>query len=75
MAFFNEDVLTVSAPVIGNYTTYGYVILHLPVSQIAHSQSEILDILYITSAAIFGLSLIILLSLPRPYIFPCEKSQ
>ena len=72
---FNEDVLTVSAPVIGNYTTYGYVILHLPVSQIAHSQSEILDILYITSAAIFDCPSLSFWSLPRPYIFPCEKSQ
>ena len=70
---FNEDVLTVSAPVIGNYTTYGYVILHLPVSQIAHSQSEILDILYITSAAIFGLSLIILLVFTQTVYLPLRK--
>ena len=70
---FNEDVLTVSAPVTGNYTTYGYVILHLPVSEIAHSQSNILDILYITSAAIFGLSLIILLVFTQTVYLPLRK--
>ena len=69
----NEDFLTVSAPVNGNYTTYGYVILHLPVSRIAHSQSEILDILYITSAAIFGLSLIILLVFTQTVYLPLRK--
>ena len=49
------------------------MILHLPVSQIAHSQSEILDILYITSAAIFGLSLIILLVFTQTVYLPLRK--
>ena len=41
--------------------------------QIAHSQSEILDILYITSAAIFGLSLIILLVFTQTVYLPLRK--
>ena len=45
---FDQNVLSVSAPVTGNYTTYGYVLIHLPISEIANSQSHILDILYMT---------------------------
>ena len=45
---FDQNVLSVSAPVTGNYTTYGYVLIHLPISEIAKSQSHILDILYMT---------------------------
>ena len=58
---FNENVLSVSAPITGNYNTYGYVLIHLPLSQITQSQNDILNILYITSAIVFALSLIILL--------------
>lgn len=35
---FDQNVLSVSAPVTGNYTTYGYVLIHLPISEIANSQ-------------------------------------
>ena len=38
---FDQNVLSVSAPVTGNYTTYGYVLIHLPISEIANSQSHI----------------------------------
>ena len=70
---FDEDVLTVSAPVTGNYTTYGYVIIHLPLNQISQSQRGILDILYITSAAVFGLSMIILLVFTQTVYLPLRK--
>ena len=43
---FAEDVMTVSAPITGNYTTYGYVLIHLPLSQIQSSQDSYLNILY-----------------------------
>lgn len=49
---FNENVLSVSAPITGNYNTYGYVLIHLPLSQITQSQNDILNILYITSAIV-----------------------
>ena len=70
---FQEDVLSVSAPITGNYNTYGYILIHLPLSQIAHSQDNILDILYITSAIIFLLSLIILLIFTQTVYFPLRK--
>ena len=70
---FDQNVLSVSAPVTGNYTTYGYVLIHLPVSEIADSQSHILDILYMTCAIIFGLSLIILVVFTITVYLPLRK--
>ncbi len=70
---FSEEVLSVSAPIVGNYNTYGYVLIHLPLSQIAQSQTNILDILYLTSLVIFCLSLIILLVFTQTVYFPLRK--
>lgn len=70
---FTEDVLSVSAPIIGNYNTYGYIIIHLPLSRIAASQTGILNILYISSGIIFALSLIILLVFTQTVYFPLKK--
>ena len=60
-SLFAEDVLSVSAPITGNYNTYGYVLIHLPMSQVKDAQNGVLNILYITSFLIFVLSSIILL--------------
>ena len=57
---FTQDVLTVSAPITGNYQTYGYVLVHLPISELIAMRDGIIDILFISSGIIFGLSLIIL---------------
>ncbi|MFR5602398.1 MAG: sensor histidine kinase [Lachnospiraceae bacterium] len=70
---FADEVLSVSAPITGNYSTHGYVIIHMPVSQIAASQNSILNIIYITSAVIFGLSLILLLVFTQTVYFPLKK--
>ena len=70
---FNENVLSVSAPITGNYNTYGYVLIHLPLSQITQSQNDILNILYITSAIVFALSLIILLVFTQTVYLPLRK--
>lgn len=70
---FHEDVLSVSAPITGNYNTYGYVIIHLPLSIIRQSQNNILNVLYITSAVIFALSMIILLVFTNTVYFPLKK--
>ena len=70
---FSEKVLSVAAPVTGNYTTYGYVLIHLPLSQITQAQSRILDILYITSGIIFLLSLTILLVFTMTVYLPLRK--
>lgn len=67
------DVLSVSAPITGNYNTYGYVIIHLPLSQIVNEQNGILNILYISAGMIFALSLIILLVFTQTVYFPLKK--
>lgn len=70
---FDEQVLSVSAPIIGNYNTYGYVLIHLPLSQIEASRTGILNILYISSGIIFALSSIILLVFTKTVYFPLKK--
>ena len=70
---FSGNVLSVSAPITGNYNTYGYVLVHLPISEINQSQNGILSILYITSAVLFGLSLIILLVFTQTVYLPLRK--
>ena len=70
---FLKDVMTVSAPITGNYTTYGYVLIHLPMSQIQSSKDGFLNILYIVSCIIFGLSLIILLVFNKTVYIPLKK--
>lgn len=71
--FFEGNVLSVSAPITGNYNTYGYVLIHLPMSQISSSQDSILTILYLTAAMLFGLSLIILFVFTQTVYLPLRK--
>jgi len=70
---FAEEVLSVIAPITGNFTTYGYVTIHMPMSLVMKSQNEILNILYKTAAIIFLLSLIILLIFTRTVYSPLKK--
>ncbi|WP_349945004.1 HAMP domain-containing sensor histidine kinase [Lacrimispora sp. BS-2] len=70
---FSHDVLSVHAPITGNYNTYGYVVIHLPLSYLKMEREGILNIVYITSAVVFGLSLIILLVFTKNVYFPLKK--
>lgn len=70
---FPNDVLSVSAPITGNYTTYGYVIIHMPLNQLEAKRNGILNILYVTSAIIFALSLLIILVFTKTVYFPLKK--
>lgn len=70
---FPEDVLSVCAPITGNYNTYGYVTIHLPLSELQVSKNNILNLLYIASAIVFGLSLIILLVFTKTVFFPLKR--
>ena len=62
---FPGEVLSVSAPITGNYNTYGYVI--------TAAQNGILNILYISAGIIFALSLIILLVFTQTVYIPLKK--
>lgn len=70
---FDSDVLSVSAPITGNMTTYGYVAIHLPVSTIQAEQNSFLNIVYITSVILFLLSLIILVVFTTVVYLPLRK--
>lgn len=70
---FTYDVLSVSAPITGNYNTYGYVLVHLPMSQIGDASNSSLNVVYISAAIIFVLSLIILLVFTKTVYFPLKK--
>ncbi len=70
---FSYEVLSVSAPITGNYNTYGYVMIHLPMSVIWDTSNSNLNIVYITFAILFILSLIILLVFTKTVYFPLKK--
>ncbi len=71
--YFSDDVISVCAPITGNYTTHGYVLIHLPFSEIRQTRDTVLNILYISFCIIFGLSLIILLVFTLTVYFPLRK--
>lgn len=70
---FSYDVLSVSAPIAANYRTYGYILIHMPISQLTDSRDGILNILYISSFVLFILSLIILAVFTKTVYFPLKK--
>lgn len=70
---FPYDVLSVHAPITGNYTTHGYVVIHLPLSYLRAEREGILNIIYLTSGVVFALSLIILLVFTKNVYFPLKK--
>ncbi len=70
---FNGEVLSVCAPITGNYVTHGYVLIHLPIREIIQIRDQVLNSLYVTFCIIFGLSLIILLVFTIIVYFPLRK--
>ena len=58
---FSEEVISVCVPVMGNYRVLGYVVIHLPMSELTENENQILNIVYITSVIVFLLSLVILI--------------
>ena len=59
--YFDEDMITVMAPVTQGFSTKGYLLIHSPVSSIEESCSEIMVSIYICLGVIFLLSFIFLL--------------
>ncbi len=70
---FDSDTLSVLAPITGNFNTYGYVVIHMPMSQVLSDHTEILNIIYLTAGIIFFLSLIILLVFTKTVYLPLKK--
>ncbi len=59
--YFDEEVITVMAPVIQRYSTEGYLLIHSPVSGIEERCQKIMVPVYISTGVIFLLSFIFLL--------------
>jgi len=57
---FNEEVISVCAPLAGTQGINGYIIIHASISSIEASRDNLLNISYITLAVIWALSLIFL---------------
>lgn len=70
---FPYEVMSVSAPITGNYNTYGYVVVHMPTSVIRDQSYHALDVVYISAAVIFVLSLIILVVFTLTVYVPLKK--
>lgn len=70
---FDEKVLSVIAPITGNFNTYGYIVIHMPMLQVLQGRDQILNIVYVTASIIFILSLIILLVFTKTVFFPLKK--
>lgn len=71
--YFDYKVLSVLAPIIGNYKTYAYVAIHFPIYKIKLYLNEILNIIYLTGIVIYILSLLIFLIFHK-YIYKPLKS-
>lgn len=60
--YFDEDVITVMAPVTQGFSIKGYLLIHKPVSVIKTAGKRMMSPVYITVTVIFVLSFILLLA-------------
>ena len=70
---FEEDRLSVLAPIINNYKTRGYVIIHKSAAQIDENANSMLNISYMMLIVILLLSLIILIFFTEFVYKPLRK--
>ena len=70
---FREDMLSVIAPITANFTTYGYVVIHHSLEDVALESDRMLIPLYITLAIIYVLSLFIFLLIHVYIMLPLRK--
>ena len=70
---FREPVLTASAPITGRFSTYGYVLIHMPESVVLRARYDLLNFSYIVYLAVLLLSLIVLLVFHLTVYRPLQK--
>lgn len=70
---FRQDVISVYAPISGNYRVHGYVLLHLPVATALEARDSILNVVYLSGLIIFVLSLILLIVFHVSVYRPLKK--
>lgn len=70
---FNEDMLSVFAPITSNYKVRGYVVIHTSMADILTDANHLLNISYIMLIILFLLSLIILIFFTEIVYIPLRK--
>ena len=70
---FEEDMLSVFAPITSNYEVKGYVVIHSSMLELKQSKENLLKISYITFLLLFLLSGIILLIFTEAVYKPLRK--
>ncbi len=70
---FNEDVLSVFAPITANFKVQAYVVIHMPIAAIQNTANEFLNISYLMLILLFLLSLIILIFFTELVYMPLRK--
>ncbi|HIT66079.1 MAG TPA: HAMP domain-containing protein [Candidatus Merdisoma merdipullorum] len=70
---FEEDTLSVVAPITYNFRPRGYVLIHMPMSVLARERDGLLNVTYLTLLLIFALSLIILAAFTITVYRPLKK--
>ncbi len=71
--YFQEDMLSVFAPITYNYRVQGYVVIHMSMSAIRQEAYSFLNISYIMLIILFVLSLIILIFFTEIVYVPLKK--
>ncbi len=70
---FDQEVISVFAPITANYKVQAYVVVHEPVSVLQTSANEFLNISYLMLIVLFLLSLIILIFFTELVYIPLRK--
>lgn len=71
--YFDEDMLSVVAPITSNYITKGYIAVHYERNKLETEKNSILNCSYITLAVILALSLIVLITFTFVVYFPIRR--
>lgn len=70
---FDEEMLNVLSPITSDYKVKGYVVIHMSLDNIETSNSNIQNIIFITTVIIYLLSLIILIFFTEMVYIPLRK--
>ena len=70
---FEEEMLTVFAPITANYKVNAYVVIHSPMTALQREAEELLNIAYIMLIILFLLSLIILIFFTELVYVPIRR--
>lgn len=71
--YFNEDMITIMAPVIQGFETKGYLLIHTPVSSIDENCEQLMKPVYITVSVIYILAFLILIGFQYFIFLPLRQ--